>query len=37
MRLLEDGSLREAAANIGVSLAVGLAGASLGYALTTLG
>ena len=37
VRLLEDGSLREAAANIGVSLAVGLAAASLGYALTTLG
>ena len=34
VRLLEDGSLREAAANIGVSLAVGLAAASLGYALT---
>ena len=32
VRLLEDGSLREAAANIGVSLAVGLAAASLGYA-----
>ena len=37
VRLLEDGSLREAAANIGVSLAVGLAAASLGYAVTTLG
>jgi len=36
VRLLEDGSLPEAAANIGVSLAVGLAAASAGYAMTGL-
>jgi CrcB protein len=37
VRLLEDGALREASANIGVSLVVGLAAASAGFALTTLG
>lgn len=36
VRLLEDGALREASANIGVSLVVGLAAASAGFALTTL-
>jgi CrcB protein len=36
VRLLEDGSLPEAAANVAVSLAVGLAAASLGYALAGL-
>jgi fluoride exporter len=37
VRLLESGSLREAGANVFVSLAVGLAAASLGYAITGLG
>jgi CrcB protein len=36
VRLLEDGSLPEAAVNVAVSLAVGLAAASLGYALAGL-
>jgi CrcB protein len=36
VRLLEDGSLPQAAANVAVSLAVGLAAASLGYALAGL-
>jgi CrcB protein len=36
VRLLEDGALREASANIGVSLVLGLAAATAGYQVTTL-